>query len=338
MLPNRDIEILRAIVDLHVRHGVPVSSLRVQRHLGTPLSTATIRNVMARLEQNGFLRKPHTSAGRVPTDKGYRSYVDRLDPNLAFADRFSETFKVELRVHDGGVETVMSAASRALSSMSKHFAMVYGSLEQESRVSRIQLVELDGGRLLVAVHVEPDHERTTVLRLDRRFGPSVIRRAEAWINREVQAKTLTDARAAIDAAIRDNITDEGIITREVAARRDEIFSELPAVEFYFEETEPLDRPEFADPRVFHMLLRLLQNKRYLATLLSSRAGSTQVTIGDEHEDAELRPFSLVTAGYRLGAARGVLGVIGPTRMPYDLICALVGSAARGLETVGDEYF
>jgi heat-inducible transcriptional repressor len=139
--------------------------------------------------------------------------------------------------------------------------------------------------------------------------------------------------------IRDNVTDEGIIAREVAIHRDDIFSAPPALEFYFEESnQVLEQREFSDPRLLQMLLRLLQNKPYLTTLLSSRAVDTQVTIGAENTEQDLRPFSLVTAGYRMGVARGVLGIIGPTRMRYDLVCALVGSAARGLEAVGEEYF
>ena len=97
MLIERDIEILRAIVDVHVREGTPVGSLRVQRYLGSPLSTATIRNVMARLESDGYLAKPHTSAGRIPTEVGYRTYVDCLDENLTFIDTFAETFQAQLR-------------------------------------------------------------------------------------------------------------------------------------------------------------------------------------------------------------------------------------------------
>ena len=339
MLIERDIQILCGIIDLYVRDGLPVSSRRVQVYLGLPISTATIRNVMARLEVKGYLVKPHTSAGRVPTDSGYRSYVDRLETNHSFVDTFADTFRDELREHDVEVGTLMAAASRVLGGMSKNFAMVYGSVIQESRVSRIQLVELEGARLLVAVNLVPDHERTSVLRMDRRCSAAVISRAENLINSEVKDKTLNEARLALDSVIRDNMTDEGIIAREVAIHREDIFSDPPAIEFYFEErNHPFGKPEFADPRLLQLLLRLLQNKQYLASLLSSRPGEMQVTIGREHENQELRPFSLVTAGYRLGTARGVLGIIGPTRMRYDLIHALVGSAARGLEAIGEEFF
>jgi len=338
MVTERDIQVLRAIVDLYVREGTPVSSLRVQRHMGSPLSTATIRNVMARLEADGFVAKPHTSAGRVPTETGYRVYVDLLEANHAFAETFARTFRDELREQDADVSGIMAAASRVLSVMSKNFAMVYGSVVQERRVTRIQLIELEGPRLLVAVNLAPDHERTSVLRMDKRFSSVVIARAEELINREVQNRTLREARAALDSVIRDNVTDEGIIAREVAVHREDIFSETPSLEFHFEEPENVfGQSEFSDPRLLQMLLQLFQNKQHLTSLLSSRASEMQVTIGKEHREQELQPFSLVTAGYRMGMARGILGIIGPTRMPYDLIYALVGSAARGLETIGEEY-
>jgi heat-inducible transcriptional repressor len=340
MLDERDIQMLRAVVDAYVRDGKPVSSLAVQTRLGLPTSTATIRNVMARLERNGYLMKPHISAGRIPTDTGYRAYVDHLEANHTYVDTFAKMFREQLRARHTDVGTIMAAASRILGGLSRHLAMVYGSVIQESHVVRIQLIELEGARLLAVVNLSPDDERTAVLRTERRFTPSVVARAEEWINREVRNKTLQQAKEALDSAVRDNVTDEGILAREVAVHREDIFSDPPAVEFYFEERQPvLAQPELYDPKLLQLLLRILQNKEYLTSLLSEHMGEPiRVTIGEEHQDDELRPFSLVTAGYRMGVARGVLGVIGPTRMQYDLVHALVGSAALGLEAIGEEYF
>ena len=100
----------------------------------------------------------------------------------------------------------------------------------------------------------------------------------------------------------------------------------------------MEQPELSDPRLLQLLLRLLHNKDYLTSVLSDRTDeATRITIGCEHSDRELHPFSLVTAGYRMGGARGVLGVIGPTRMRYDLACTLVGCAARELRAFGEEF-
>jgi heat-inducible transcriptional repressor len=340
MLSERELNILCAVVSTYVRDGVPVSSRRIKERHGMSESSATIRGVLARLESMGFLIKPHTSAGRVPTDEGYRVYVDQLDTNFAAGEAFSSAFRDEIREQEIGVAAVMAAASRILGALSRNFAMVYGTIVQESRVQSLQLVDLGGGRLLVVVTLEPAYERTSVMRVDKVVHPEVLARVQRWIGQEVCGRTLEQAKEALDSAVRDNMTDEGVIAREVAARREEIFSGPPAVELYFEDrAHLLGQPDLADPRLLRVMLRILQDKSYLTSLLSGRIGEeTCITIGQEHQSVELHPFSLVTAGYRMGAARGVLGVIGPTRMHYDLVSGLVRSAARELRAIGEEYF
>ncbi len=340
MLNDRDMTILRVVVDTHVREGTPVSSQKVRETGDMLVSTATIRSSMARLECEGLLTKPHTSAGRIPTDEGYRRYVDHLDADVPVGDAFSSRFRSALRDHEADVSTIMACASRVLGGLSRSLAVVYGVVTQESRVTRIRLVDLEGTRLLVVVNLQTEYERTIVLRMEKRFTPDVLARAEVWINRLVADKTPPEAKEALDSAVRDNMTDEGIIAREVAVHREDIFSEPPAVELYFEERSHLvEHPEFADPDLLRVLLRLLQNQDYVTQILSNRLSEhTQITIGHEHGDPALRPFSLVTAGYRMGGARGVLGIIGLTRMRYDLNRALVGSAARELQAFGEEYF
>jgi heat-inducible transcriptional repressor len=339
MVNEREHMILRLVVDAYVRDGAPVSSQAV-RDAGSSLSTASIRNVMAKLEEEGYLSKPHTSSGRVPTDMGYRAYVDHLEGRTRFGSEFVPRFRDELRELDLDVGSVMGAASRVLGVLSKHFAVVYGGVIQESRVLRVRLIDLEGARLLVVVKLVPDHERTVIMRLERPFPSDVFTRAEDWINRLVGDRMLVEAKDILERAVRDNLTDEGIITREVSIRREDIFSEPPAVELYFGERGHLmDEPEFSDPRLLQVLLRLLHNKPLLTEVLSRRLGErTQITIGSENEERELRSFSLVTAGYRMGAAKGVLGVIGPTRMQYAYVRDLVGSAARELRAFGEEYF
>jgi heat-inducible transcriptional repressor len=152
--------------------------------------------------------------------------------------------------------------------------------------------------------------------------------------------TVEEARSALDSLIRDNVTGEGIITREIAANREFIFTGPPAVEFYFDEREHLlERSDAFHPKLLQLLLRLVYNKELLTSILSKRLSEkTQITIGSENEDEVLKPFSLVTAGYRIGGARGVLGIIGPTRMHYDLTVGLVGSIARELQMIGEEFF
>lgn len=340
MLNERELEVLCAVVGTFVRDGAPVSSKRLKDRLGLAASSATIRNVMARLETQGYLMKPHTSAGRVPTDDGYRVYVDHLDQNPPVGEAFVVAFRDEIREQEIGVSAVMACASRILGSLSKNFAMVYGTIVQESHVESLQLVDLGGGRLLVVVKLIPAYERTSVIRVETHLSPEVVSRVENWINQAVGGRSLEEAKEALDSGVRDNMTDEGVVAREVASNREDIFSEPPAVELYFEErSHLLGQSDLADPRLLRVVLRIFQDQEYLASLLSGRIGEkTRITIGHEHHHEELYPFSLVTAGYRMGAARGVLGVIGPTRMHYEMVTGLVRSAARELGAIGEEYF
>jgi len=332
-------KLLKTIIELYVADGIPVSS-RAVRDAGIAKSTATIRNYMADLEQRGYLDKRHTSAGRFPTDSAYRFYVDDLKANQSEWGEITERCRAELRVDSREVNEIMMQASRLLGDISKNFSVVYGTLMRENHVRHVQLVKLDGPRVLVVVNLEPEYERTTVLRVEKPFSEDVVNRAQKLINNTVAGKTLDDAREALDGLIRDNVTGEGIITREVAINSQTVFSEPPAVELYYEErSHLLEQPELSDPKNLQLILKLLHNKNYLTAILSNRLhGGTQVTIGEENEDAALQPFSLITADYRMGAARGVLGIIGPTRMRYDVALRLVSSISRELRAIGEEYF
>jgi heat-inducible transcriptional repressor len=339
MMNEKDRRILRTIIDVYVAESVPVSSRRVRESGGYSLSTATIRNRMASMERAGYLAKTHVSSGR-PTDAGYRTYVDDLQSNQSGWDEITARCRSRLRGEPRDVGGIMSEASHLLGSLTKNLAVVYGAIEQASRVRGIKLMRLDARRVFVVANLTPEYESTTVLRIDRDLADSVVAASERLIDGMVAGKTLTEARDALDTAVRDNVTEEGVIASEVSIHRDDILSEPPAVELYFEERgHLLDQPELSDPKTLQLILRLLHNKNYLTSILSRRAHDrVQVTIGEENTDEELRPFSLVTGGYRMGAARGVLGIIGPTRMRYDLALSLVETLSREMRAIGEEYF
>jgi heat-inducible transcriptional repressor len=340
MLIEKDRQILRTIIDVYVEEAVPVSSQKVREAGRFPDSTATIRNRMVALEREGFIAKAHVSSGRIPTDEGYRARVDELQADSVWKQADGvPTLRSELR-GEPDLGALMQHASQVLGALSRHVAVVYGAVVQESHVRALRLFRLEGSKLMVVVHLTPGYERTTTVRVDRELAPEGVAAAERLLNRVVAQRTLAEARQILAETVRDNVTDEGVVVREVSIRRDEVFSEPPAVELCFEERgEMLAQPELSDPRTLQLLLRILHDRGYLTAILAGRPlDRTEVTIGSEHRDDTLRPFSLVTAGYRVGAARGVLGVIGPTRMRYDTALALVESLARELRAIGDERF
>jgi heat-inducible transcriptional repressor len=341
MLIDKDREILRAIIDAYVEDGAPVSSQRVHDAGCQHMSTATIRNRMVVLEQEGYICKAHISSGRIPTDAGYRTRVDELQHDGALAQaEDAAAVRAELRSPGPDVNAVMLQASHVLGMMSRHVAVVYGAIVQESRVHSLRLFWLDSRRVLMAVHLIPEHERNVTLRLDRDVSEDGVLTAEALLQSLVANRPLGQLKRLLTEGLRDNVTDEGVIVREVALHCEETFSAPPAVELWVEErSRVLEQPELSDPRTVQSLLRILHNRDYLTSLLASRPlDRTEVTIGGEHRDDALRPFSMVTAGYRMGAARGVLGIIGPTRMRYDVALALVGAVSREMRAIGEEYF
>jgi len=341
MLMEKDRDILRAIVNAYVEDGVPVSSQRVYDAGCQHMSTATIRNRMVALEQEGYISKAHISSGRIPTDAGYRARVEELQADATPPHgEHSAAARAELRASGPDVNAVMAQASHLLGVMSNQVAVVYGAILQESRVRSLQLFRLDARRVLMAVHLIPEHERTMTLRLDRDISEDGVRAAEELLRNIVADRPLTQSKQLLAEGLRDNVTDEGVIVREVALHCEETFSAPPAVELWVEErSRVLEQPELSDPRTLQSLLRILHNRDYLTSVLAGRPlDRTEVTIGSEHQDDVLRPFAMVTAGYRMGAARGVLGIIGPTRMRYDVALSLVGAVSREMRAIGEEYF
>lgn len=340
MLKEKDMSILRTIIDVYVGDAVPVSSQRVRDAGRFRMSTATIRNRMVALERDGFIAKAHVSSGRIPTDEGYRARVDELvhDSVRPTGDGLA-AMRGGLR-DDLDLTGVMQRTSQLLRALSQHVAVVYGSIVRESRVRTVKLFRLDGAKIMVVVNLVPDYERTITLRVLRDVSTDGIAAAEKLVNRMLAGRSLEEARRLLGERVRDNVTDEGILLGEIAARREDVFSEPVAMELCFDEPGAmLSQPELSDPRTLQLLLRILNDRDYLTGILAERRrNDVEVTIGSEHRDETLRPFSLVTAGYRMGAARGVIGIIGPTRMRYDLALGLVESMSRELCAIGEERF
>jgi heat-inducible transcriptional repressor len=340
MLKEKDMSILRTIIDIYVGDAVPVSSQRVRDAGRFRMSTATIRNRMVALERDGYIAKAHISSGRIPTDEGYRARVDELQQDSVppTGDGLA-AMRGGLR-DDLDLTGVMQRTSQLLRALSQHVAVVYGSIVRESRVRAVKLFRLDGAKLMVVVNLVPDYERTITLRVLRDVSTDGIAAAEQLANRMLAGRSLEEARRLLGESVRDNVTDEGILLGEIAARREDVFSEPVAMELCFDEPGAmLSQPELSDPRTLQLLLRILNDRDYLTGILAERRrNDVEVTIGSEHRDETLRPFSLVTAGYRMGAARGVIGIIGPTRMRYDLALGLVESMSRELCAIGEERF
>jgi heat-inducible transcriptional repressor len=338
-LPERDRRILGALVQAYIDHGEPISSLWLASR-GFGVSSATLRNVMARLEELGYVRQPHTSAGRVPTDMGYRSYVDQLMADRRVA-RSAPDVEERLR-RAGTVEDVLSHASQEISRASHQvgFAMIPAT---EASFEHLDFVPLDGRKILVVLVSTGGHISHKVIEPTEPFGIVELQQAANFINAEFKGHSLSDVRHAILDRLREDQTTYGeLMSRalrlasssfEGVERQPSIYIQGTAL--LFEVTAGHD-PEATLARM-KSLVHMIEEKSRLVQLIDACMDGNGLTvfIGTEHQDPDLQHFSVVTSTYTDGRRTGAVGIIGPTRMRYSRAINVVDSLSRTINRVFD---
>lgn len=338
-LPERDRRILGALVQAYIEHGEPISSLWLASR-GFGVSSATLRNVMARLEELGFVRQPHTSAGRVPTDLGYRLYVDAL---LAERRTARHAPDVEERLRRAGtVEDVLSHASQEISRASHQvaFAMVPAT---EATFEHLDFVVLDADRILVILISNGGHISHKVIDPVEPYSAVELQEAANFLNSEFKGHSLSEIRQAIidrlneDRHLFDQLRARALrlasTTFEGLQREPSIFIQGTALLF--------DLATGGDPETtlatMRSLMLMIEEKSRLVQLIDAcmDGNSLTVIIGSEHQDPDLQHFSMVTSTYTDGKRRGAVGVIGPTRMRYSRSINVVDSLSRTINRVFD---
>src|ERR1051326_5718214 len=329
-LPERDRRILGTLVQAYSEPGEPISSLWLASR-GFGVSSATIRNVMARLEEMGYVRQPHTSAGRVPTDLGYRCYVDQLLADRRIA-RLAPDVEERLR-RAGTVEDVLSHASQEISRASQQigFAMVPAT---EASFEHVDFVALDAGRVLVVLVSSGGQISHKVIEPPEQYDVDELHQAATYLNTEFRGRSLNDVRQLVI----DRLHEERTLYDELMARALRLASRTfegpdPHPAIYIQGAGLLfDAAAGDDPETtlatMRSLLRMIEEKTRLVQLIDACMDGLTVIIGTEHVDRELQPFSIVTSTYTDGRRRGAVGVIGPTRMRYSRAINVVDSLSR----------
>ena len=338
-LPERDRRILGALVQAYIDQGEPVSSLWLASR-GFGVSSATLRNVMARLEELGFVRQPHTSAGRVPTDLGYRCYVDQLLAERRAA-RLAPDVEERLR-RAGTVEDVLSHASQEISRASHQigFAMVPAT---EATFEHLDFVKLEAGRILVVLVSTGGHISHRVIQPEEPFEAVELQQAANYLNSEFQGHSLTEIRQAVidrlseDRTLYDQLMPRALrlanSTFEGLERQPSIYIQGAALLF--------DAAAGHDPdtalATMRSLMKVIEEKSRLIRLIDACMDGNGLTvfIGSEHQDPDLQLFSVVTSTYTEGKRTGAVGIIGPTRMRYSRAINVVDSLSRAINRVFD---
>lgn len=330
-LNDRSQHLLKVLVQSYIAKGQPVGSRTLVDDSGLSLSPATVRNIMAELEDRGLVSSPHTSAGRVPTAQGYRVFVDQLLTVQPLAESLLSDLQLELGP-DKTPSELFSRASQLLSSLSSQAGLVSIPRHNQMALRQVEFLPLSDQRVLVILVVDEREVQNRVIRTDREYSESELRQAANLINERFAGQSLQSVRRAIVEAMRsdrDGIDQYFAASLELASRT---FEDEGADSPYIVAGER-QLLSAAEPARLQTLLEAFEQKKGMLELIDRcmDADGVQLFIGEEAGFEPLGDFSLISAPYRAGEqAVGVLGVIGPTRMAYDRIIPMVDVTARFL--------
>jgi heat-inducible transcriptional repressor len=335
-LNERAQQLLRVLIESYIRDGQPVGSRVLSRESGLSLSSATIRNVMADLEELGFVTSPHTSAGRVPTDKGYRFFVDTLLHVRPLDSAAESEIRRQLDTVRDSSKALVAAASQLLSSVTHLAGVVTLPRTQQASITQIEFVGLSENRVLVVLVFNDREVQNRIFQLDRYFSPDQLKRASNYLNEQVRGRTLPQVRQEILRQLKETHEHMNQIMVDAISVAQKVFESEDASEERLEyviagETNLMGVAELSSVERLRRLFEAFNEKRDFLHLLdqSLKAEGIQIFIGHESGYRVLDDCSVVTAPYAAGdSVMGVLGVIGPTRMAYERVIPIVDMTAK----------
>ena len=340
VVQERKLKILSAIVHHYVKTAKPVGSNILIEEYGISLSPAAVRNIMAELEKDGFLTHPHTSAGRVPTDKGYRAYVDSIAKLQQFAIEEEERLRKEYEQKSKEIESVLSETSKLLSGLSRHTGFITAPKAKYDEIRTIELVPISQDEILAVLITKTGavkHKRIEIPLIN--FDLSRLRN---FLNEKLRGVALAEANKRIAGEISDFKQIEADMFK-VAERICDVFYDIRDDLYIDGTSNTIERefalPDFDDFDSIKSLIKFNENKERFIEIINKDFDTLQtdsqdivnVTIGSENNIQELKDLSLITTVYKDGQkAVGVLGIIGPKRMEYEKMMALVNNVSKML--------
>ena len=310
--------LLEFIVSDYIRTAVPVASQQVAARHGLNVSSATIRNDMAEMEEMGFISRPHSSAGGVPSDSGYRFYVERLARRSRHSRRFEESVRAVIRPDAGDPDRWAQGAATVLAGTLQNVAIATSPRPAQTRVKQVQLVHLHGGQALLVIVLERARVRQHMVDLPGQIDQLVLTGVASTVNLIIAGKT-SDEIAMDSRGFSDLDETTRAVLFEVVRLLGEEDAGAPMPVFTVGLRHMLSQPEFASGTRAREVVDVVEDQTPLRALLASSvtAGDVHVIIGGENHSERLRPYSFVLAPYGgRGRTTGFIGVFGPTRMDY----------------------
>jgi heat-inducible transcriptional repressor len=337
-LNEREKTVLHYVVHDFIETATPVGSRFIsKRHenvLG--LSSATIRNIMSDLEYLGYIDHPHTSAGRVPTDRGYRFYLDSLMHVEQLSADEQQTIRESL---DGAqeIEEMLRESSRLIGKISRQLCVVTSPHLSSGILEKLELVPISSSRILVVMSIKSGLVRTIMMEVGAEIARSRLEELAHRMNEKLSGLSLQEIRGTFVERMRDTQEEPSGLIRLFIDSVDKLFLPPRTEKLHIGGTgEIIEQPEFTNPREFRGVVELINDEEFIIHVLQKHeeaAAGTQVTVGTENQDEKLKSYSLVTSMYTVGDITGSIGVIGPTRMQYNKMIPLVDHVARTISAM-----
>ena len=338
---ERNKRVLQAVIDSYIASGSPIGSTVLVKNYDFGVSSATLRNIMAELEELGYLTHPHTSAGRIPTDLGYRYYIDSLISIEKDADDFGDQLRNAPPLHGDDLHELMEEASRFLASLSQCAGVVIAPSEPETKYKHIEFVRLRGSQVLIIFVTASGIVQNKLIELDEGIRQQDLNQFSAYLVDELAHWTLTEIRKRLIEKLREDKLIFSRLMEETVRASQEVQDRENEMVYIGGASKMLENPDFATVEKMRALFKAFEDKYKLLKLLdrSAAASGIKVFIGSENPFFEMQGCSMVVSGYKAGAnVVGTLGVIGPTRMKYKEVIQVVDYTAQLLSKLLKERF
>jgi heat-inducible transcriptional repressor len=330
-LSDREEQVLEAVIRTYVETAEPAGSRTVARRHGLGVSSATIRNAMADLEEKGFLFHPHTSAGRIPTDLAYRYYVDTLMRPVRIPAAEQRRLRQQLQEEGlGPLERLIRRSVQVLGLLTGELGLAISPRLDDVLLEKLELALVSSEKVLLVLTLRSGVVRTVYVDLPREVPSQTLGAVTMILNERLAGLTLAEIRRTLPDRLRDAATDGStaeLLNIFIESADDALDpAGVTGADLLLGRTSLLaNQPEFSTGPRLRSLIELTEQRELLTDVLATREhdAAPTITIGGEHGEPKLRTLTLVTSEYRLGNLSGVLGVIGPTRMPYEKVAAIV---------------
>ena len=336
-LDERKQKILKAIISNYLETGEPVGSRTISKYTDLNLSSATIRNEMADLEELGLIMQPHTSAGRVPTDQGYRLYVDHM---MAEKDNEMQEMKTQLLERVDKMESMLKQVAKVLAYNTNYATLVTAPQYQNKKLKFIQLSQVDDNQLLAVIVVDGNVIRNKMMQVERPLENDELLKLNVLLNTFLQGASLQDINLEMIQTIKAQAGEFADIMENIFQGIAETIHDADEVEIYTSgTTNMLKYPELGDIEQTTKLLEALEDRQGLDELIdesmnSDNSNGIQVYIGEEAPVSNMKDCSIVTATYELAeGAKGTIGIIGPKRMDYKKVVITLKNLTGELDTI-----